>query len=71
MVVIPNKNKDVFICYYDVDYNNETYKTKILNAEGKEILKNFEKIEAIENYNDSKVWYESELLKYEVDGKYG
>lgn len=71
MIAIPNKNKDVFICYYDVDYENETYNTKVLNAEGKEILKEYNKVEPIENYNGSKSWYESEILKYEVNGKYG
>ena len=71
MIVIPNKNKDVFICYYDVNYEKETFKTKVLNSKGEEILKQYNKIEPIENYTNSEIWYESELLKYEKDGKFG
>lgn len=71
MIIIPNKNKDVFICYYDVNYDNETYNTKVLNSKGEEILKQYTKVEAIENYNSSEIWYESDLLKYESNGKYG
>lgn len=71
MIVIPNKNKDVFICYYDVNYEEEIFKTKVLNSKGEEILKQYNKIEPIENYTNSEIWYESELLKYEKDGKYG
>ena len=71
MIVIPNKNKDVFICFYNVNYETETYNTKVLNSKGDEILKQYNKVEPIENYSDSEVWYEPELLKYEKDGKYG
>ena len=52
MIVIPNKNKDVFIIYTDVDYEDETYNTKVINSNGKEILKDFYNVQAIENYND-------------------
>ncbi len=31
MVVVPNKDKAVFIVTYDVDYTNGTYKTKAVN----------------------------------------
>lgn len=31
MVVVPDKNKDLFICTYDVNYENEVFKTKVLN----------------------------------------
>ena len=53
MIVIPNKNEDVFICYENVDYENETYTTKVLNSKGEKILKVFSNVEAIENYNNS------------------
>ena len=32
MIVIPNSKKDVFICTYDVNYDTEEYKTKVLNS---------------------------------------
>lgn len=71
MIIIPDKNKDVFICTYNVDYNNSTYDTKVLNSKNKEILTEYNKIEAIENYNQNEVWYENSILKYENNGKYG
>ena len=71
MVIVPDSNKDIFICIYDVDYNNESYKTKVLDGKGKEIFTEYEKIEAIENTDDSIVWYEENVLKYQKDGKYG
>ena len=71
MIIIPNKNKDVFICTYDVDYNNETFKTKVLNENENEIFKEYENISAIENTDGKRVWYEENLLKYKKDNKYG
>ena len=32
MVVIPNKAKPVFVCTYEVDHVNGTYKTKVINC---------------------------------------
>ena len=69
MIIIPDKNTDLFICTYDVDYNNGTYKTKVLNKEGKEILTNYELVEPIENSGNNSVWYES-VLRYK-NNKYG
>lgn len=72
MIIIPNNEKDVFICTEDVDYENNTYKIKVLNAKGKEILKEYNKVQAIENYDEyNNLWYEKDVLKFEKDGKYG
>ena len=71
MIIIPDKNKAVFVCTYDVDYTTGTYKTKVLNEEGKEILKDLELLEALENSNEKEVWYEKDVLKFEEDGRYG
>ena len=71
MIIIPNRNEDVFVCTYDVDYNNETYKTKVLDEKGNEIFKNYENIEAIENNDGSSIWYEDNVLRFKKDGKYG
>ncbi len=71
MVIVPDSNKDIFICVYDVDYNNEQYKTKVIDKEGKEIFTEYEMIEAIENTDDSIVWYEENVLKFQRNGKYG
>lgn len=72
MIVIPDSKTDIFICMYDVDYENNTYKTKVLNSKHKEIFKEYEMVEAIENLDkDNNLWYESGVLKVKKDGKYG
>lgn len=71
MVVVPDKSTDLFIVTYDTNYDDGSYKTKVLDKTGKEILSGFEKVQAIENYNNNEVWYESDILKYQKDGKCG
>ena len=39
MVVVPNKDKAVFIVTYDVDYTNGTYKTKAVNEKIAQIFR--------------------------------
>ncbi len=72
MIIIPNSKSDVFLCTYDVNYDTGTYKTKVLNKGNEEILKEYEKIEAISNKDDNNnLWYEENILKVENNGKYG
>ncbi|MCI8519038.1 MAG: WG repeat-containing protein [Clostridia bacterium] len=72
MIVIPDAMQDIFICTYEVDYGNNNYKTKVINKKGKEIIKDYNKIEAIANYDDNhNIWYEKNVFKVEKDGKYG
>ena len=71
MVVVPDKSTDLFIVTYDTNYDDGSYKTKVLDKTGKEKLSGFENVQAIENYNNNEVWYESDILKYQKDGKYG
>ena len=71
MIIIPDKNKDVFICTDIIDRVEETYKTKVVNKDGEEILKDYNNITAFENSNSNKVWYEDNVLKYERNGNYG
>jgi len=71
MIIIPNKNEDLFVCYENVDYEKETYTTKVLNAKGENILKVFSNIEPIENSDGHESWYEENLLKYCDNNKYG
>ena len=71
MIVIPDAMQDIFICTYEVDYGNNNYKTKVINKKGKEIIKDYNKIEAIANYDDKhKIWYEKNVFKVEKDVKY-
>ena len=71
IVVVPDKNKDLFICTYNVNYETESYQTKVLNKSGNEILTDYQMVEAIENSNDKEVWYENDILKFQKNGKYG
>lgn len=71
-IVIPDNSKPIFICTYDVNYKDETYKTKVLNEKNEELFTNFDTVEAFENYDvNNNLWYEKEILKVSKDGKYG
>lgn len=72
MIIVVDKSKDVFLCTYDIDEENGTYKTKAINSKNEEIWTNYDKIEALENYDESgNVWYEENVLKVQKDGKWG
>lgn len=49
MVIIPNENKDVFLCMYDINDEDGTYKTKVINSKNEEIFKNYNQVEGISN----------------------
>ena len=71
-IIIPNNKQPIFICTYDVNYEDGTYETKVLNAKGKEMFKEYDKVLPLENYDENNnVWYESNVLLVEKDGKYG
>lgn len=72
MITIPENKTDLFICMYEVDYTNNTYKTKVINAKGKQLFSQYDAVEAIENQDKNNIlWYESGVLKVRKDGKYG
>lgn len=72
MIVIPNNSKPIFICTYDVDDANGTYKTKAINEKNEEILTGYDKIEAIDNFDSKQnIWYEDNVLRVSKNGKYG
>lgn len=71
MIIIPDKSKDLFICYENIDYQNETYSTKVVNANGEEVLTNYSNIRPIEKSDLNGVWYDNNLLIYESNGLYG
>ena len=71
-IVIPDNTKGLFICTTDVNYEDGTYKTKILNEKNEELFTDYDTVEAIENYDSSNnLWYESGILKVSKEGKYG
>lgn len=72
MIVIPNNKKAIFVCTYDVQDATSEYKTKALNEKNEEILKGYDKIEAIDNYDSKQnIWFEDNLLRVKKNGKYG
>lgn len=72
IVAIPNHSKPIFICTYDVNDEDGTYKTKALNEKNEEILTGYDKIEAIDNFDSKQnIWYEDNVLRVCKNGKYG
>lgn len=72
MIVIPDSKTGVFICTYDINYETGEYKTKALNEKNEQIFMQYEKVEAISNKDkNDNLWYESNALKVQKDGKYG
>ena len=72
MPIVIDKTKDIFLCIYDIQEENETYKTKVINKENQEIWTEYDKIEALENYDDAEnVWYEENVLKVQKNGLWG
>ena len=72
MIIVVDKTKDVFLCTYDIDEETGTYQTKAINSKNEDLWTNYEKIEALENYDASgNVWYEKNVLKVQKDGKWG
>ena len=72
MIIIPDSKVGVFICTYDINYENGEYKTKVLNEKNSEIFTNYDKVEAINNKDENNnLWYEQNILRIQKDGKYG
>lgn len=71
MIQIPDANTPLFICTYDVNYEEGTYKTKVLDNENKEILKEYNLVTGIDNFDNEEYWYESGVLKFKRTDKYG
>lgn len=58
-IIIPDNSKDLFLCTYDVNYTDNTYKTKVINSKNEEIITGYYAVMALENYDsDNNVWYE-------------
>ena len=72
IIAIPNKDIPIFVCTYDVNDQEGTYKTKIINQKNEEIFKEYSKAEAIDNFDSKQnIWYEDNVLRVQKDGKYG
>lgn len=72
MIIIPNSKKDVFLCTYDVNYEDGSYKTKVLNSKNEEIFNGYQQIEAISNIDENQnLSYNSNVLRIKKENKYG
>lgn len=72
MITIPSIKNDLFICIYDVDYTNDTYKTKVIDSKNKEKFTGYDLVEVIENKDSNNIlWYEEDVLRVKKDNKYG
>ncbi len=72
MIVIPNKEQEIFLCSYDINDMDGTYKTKAINAKNEQIFTEYEKIEALDNFDSKQnIWYEDNVLRVFKNGKYG
>src|SRR5699024_8567002 len=72
MIIVPNKEKPVFIVMYDVNYTDNTYKTKDIDEKNKQLFAEYEQVEVIQNYdNQNNLWYEENCLKVKRNNKYG
>uniref|UniRef100_UPI0039B9648C WG repeat-containing protein n=1 Tax=Candidatus Ruminimicrobium bovinum TaxID=3242779 RepID=UPI0039B9648C len=72
MIIIPNKSKAVFVCNYEVDYNEGNYKTKVVNEKNEEIFTGYEKKSVILNYDENNnIWYDGNAIIAEKQGKFG
>lgn len=71
MIIIPNKTKAYFICTYDVDYENNEYKTKVINEKNETIIDGYDKVNFLDTIKNSEIIYLDDILKVEKDGKKG
>ena len=72
MIAIPNSQKAIFVCVYDVNEQTGEYKTKVINEKEEELFKNYDKVEVIENFDSKQnIWYEENLLRVVKNGKCG
>lgn len=71
-IIIPDNTKELFLCTYDVNYVDGSYKAKAIDSKGKEVITGYDTIQALENYdNNNNLWYEEDVLLVSKDGKYG
>lgn len=72
MIIIPDNTKPVFVCMENIDYENGTYTSKVINEKNETIYQGYDKVEVIYNHDENNnLWYETNILKVQKDGKYG
>lgn len=72
MPVVPNNSQTVFICTYDVNYEDGTYKVKVVNEKNEDIIVGYDTIKFIDNINENlELNYANNALIVGKNGKYG
>ncbi len=72
MITIPDATKPVFIYQENVDLEDGTFDSYAMDANGKRLFSNYDKVEAIQNIDsDGMVFYSSNVLKVQKNGLYG
>lgn len=72
MPVVPNNSQPIFICTYDVNYENGTYKTKVINEKNNTIITGYDNIKFIDYLDENgKLVFIENVLVVEKDGKFG
>ena len=72
MITVPDSKNDIFICMQEVNYETGSYRVKVLNSKKKEILTDYDIVEAIENTDESyNMWYEEGVLRVKKPEGYG
>ncbi|MBP3255358.1 MAG: WG repeat-containing protein [Clostridia bacterium] len=71
MIVVPENSKPVFFVLENVNYDDETYDTKVVNEKNEPIFTSYDKVELLYNHDENNnIWYEN-AIKVKKDGKYG
>lgn len=72
MITVPDSKKAVFICTYEVNYADNTYKTKAIDANNSQLYGSYDSLEVLSNYDSNNdVWNEGNVLRAQKEGKYG
>lgn len=72
MIIIPDNTKPVFLCQYNVNEQEGSYQTKVLNEKKEEIIKDYDLVEPIEQIDEwNNVSYLKNTLRVKKQGKYG
>ena len=72
MIAIPDPEKAIFVCVYDVNEQTGEYKTKVINDKKETKFIEYDQVEAIENYDSKQnIWFEKNVLRIKKNGKYG
>lgn len=70
LILIPDKEKDLFLVTENVDYEKGIYEVNAINKNGNIVIKGYENLKPIEYIGDL-VQYDKNLLQFKKDDKYG